>query len=200
MPKARFYTVRLLPAKRWWLAACVLLAVGMGWWLAIPASPIAVQADPGSPPGAQLGAAAPDFTLQGIDGQSVNLAGLQGRPVILYFWAGWCSYCRSEMPSLEQAFAAHQNEGLVVLGINIMERPDAVREHGIDMRLSFPLLLDSDAEVARLYHVRATPTYYFIDRAGNLTGRIIGQARPPAFRSHLSEILRSQPPSEPDRR
>lgn len=73
------------------------------------------------------------------------------------------------MERLHQEF---KDQGLAVLAVNMQESPKQVARFMRDFRLSFPALLDSDLQVARLYQVRGLPTTYLIDR----TGRVVGQA------------------------
>ena len=119
---------------------------------------------------------APDFQLQSLDGQTVSLSGLRGRPVILNFWATWCGPCRLEMPHLQAASedARWTEQGLVILAVNLGESTPQVESFMEDNGLSFPVLLDTELEVARLYNASSIPVTYFIDRNGIIRDMKIG--------------------------
>jgi peroxiredoxin len=70
-----------------------------------------------------------------------------------------------------------QDQGFVVLGVNIREPQEVVEKAARERGYTFPVLLDSTAEVAQRYQVRATPTVYLIDRRGMLVASAVG-ARP----------------------
>lgn len=122
----------------------------------------------------RVGSSAPDFTLARSDGETVTLSDLQGQAVILNFWATWCAPCRAEMPALERVYQAGQDKGLVVLGVNQMEPKERVERFLAEMKVTFPIVLDFDAEVGRIYRVYAMPTTYFIDRQGVIRDVVIG--------------------------
>lgn len=147
----------------------------------LPAYPVAQNLAVGEP--------APDFSLVDLSGRVISLSSLRGRPVIVYFWATWCHYCIETMPRLQAARAEHQLAGLEVLAVNILENPDRVRAHARRHGLSLPILLDRDATVTQAYLVRATPSYYFIDRGGILRHIAVGALDPDALADHLDSLL-----------
>ncbi len=116
--------------------------------------------------------AAPGFTLETPSGEKVTLSSVLKRgPVILDFWATWCGPCRKALPRLQELYEAHEDDGLTVIAISIDEprnRPKigaTVRSLG----LTFPVLLDGDKEVARLYRVDSVPTTFLISQEGRVT-------------------------------
>jgi cytochrome c biogenesis protein CcmG/thiol:disulfide interchange protein DsbE len=115
------------------------------------------------------GKAAPDFTLQTLDGKTVTLSDLKGKVVVVNFWASWCEPCRQEMPAIEKAYETYKDQGLVVLGVNLRENNVSVKGF-VDMhKLTFPILMDKDNSVAvDTYKVKPIPTTFFIDRQGIL--------------------------------
>ena len=118
--------------------------------------------------------AAPAFDLPTPDGRTIDLAGLRGKVVLLNFWATWCSPCREEMPSMERLHQEFRDQGLAVLAVNIQETPKQVARFMRGFQLSFPALLDADAQVAARYAVRGLPMTYLIDRAGRVVGQAVG--------------------------
>ncbi len=141
-------------------------------------------------PAVEIGKAAPDFTLESLDGDAISLSAFRGRPVLLYFWATWCSYCAESLPQLNEVYSRHRAQGLEVLAIDILESRERVARAVSGLGLSFPVLLDADARASKLYAVRATPTYVFIDRAGVVRDILIGAPRPGAVEGRLLPILR----------
>jgi len=138
-----------------------------------------------SSPSAQVGKQAPDFQLLNLEGQPVSLSDFQGRPVLLNFWAIRCPPCRFEMPFIQAIFEEQSDTGLVILAIDIGEAPSTVKDFIQSNNFSFPVLLDTDQDVALEYNIRAIPTTFFIDKDGIIQAIKVG-----AF-SNMIEIKKS---------
>ena len=124
--------------------------------------------------GPEIGKLAPDFTLNGLDGQEVSLSGLRGKPVLLNFWATWCGPCRIEMPFLQEIYEKWTGKELVLLAVNLHEDPDKVREFVESAGYSFPVLLTAGNEVPLSYNIRGIPATFFIDADGVIRDIKIG--------------------------
>lgn len=159
-------------------------------WRSLPTS---TASEPPQPT-ATVGALAPEFTLSDASGKILSLSSYKGKPVLLYFWATWCTFCREDMPELEQLRQTEGDTELVILAINLLEKPGAVAAFGQQLGLTLPLLLDSEGTVSAIYLVRATPTYYFIDRDGVVRSQIVGRPRPIVLERNLNLILESEKP------
>ena len=118
--------------------------------------------------------AAPEFSLSDLAGKKVQLKALRGSLVFLNFFATWCGPCREEMPGMERLFRTHQDKGLVVLAVNMEENAKTVRPFVQQLKLSFPIVLDTEGAVTRDYGVRALPVSFLIGRDGNIRWRAIG--------------------------
>jgi alkyl hydroperoxide reductase subunit AhpC len=94
----------------------------------------------------------------------MSLSAWRGKFVLVNFWATWCVPCRAEMPEIEAAYQAHRAEGLTVLAVNQGEDKETVARFAQEFHLTFPILLDSDGQVAKRYAVRGLPASYFVDR------------------------------------
>jgi len=121
---------------------------------------------PAEAPAPEIGKLAPDFELDTLDGQTLVLSQLKGKPVLLNFWATWCGPCRYEMPFLQQIDQGWPEEELVLLTINIKESSSQIAQFLQSEGLSFTVLLDSQAAVAQQYNVMGIPTTFFIDKEG----------------------------------
>ena len=139
------------------------------------------------------GQPAPDFTLKTLDGSTVTLSKLQGHPVLINFWASWCTPCRAEMPEIVRVYEAHKADGLVVLAIN-MTFQDSLPEaqaFAKEFHMPFPVLLDDTGAVARdAYRVPVLPMCFFVDRKGVIVHRQIGAMNGKQIDTLVGEILK----------
>ena len=121
---------------------------------------------------------APDFSLslfQGgseLGGKYLNIHQLDGKPVILNFWAGLCPPCRAEMPDL-QAFYDDNKEEVTLVGVDIgqflglgsqQDAENLLR----DLNITYPAGFTDDRDVVRDYKVLGMPTTIFINPDGTI--------------------------------
>lgn len=123
-------------------------------------------------PKVDSGEPAIDFTLEDLDGNEISLSDFEGKIVLLNFWATWCGFCDLEMPDLEKL--ATVNEDIVVLGVNVGEDKELVKEYVDQKKITFPVVLDATTDIASDYLVTGLPTSYFIDEDGIIYGRYPG--------------------------
>lgn len=116
----------------------------------------------------------PEFSGFTVDGQRVSLASLQGKVVILNFWATWCLECRPEMPMFERLHREFGAQGLSVVGINAREGAAAVRVYAKELGLTFPLILDPSGKINSAYGVVGLPTTFLIRRDGRAVALAVG--------------------------
>ena len=112
--------------------------------------------------------AAPDFTLESLDGSSVTLSDLRGQVVVLDFWASWCTPCIERLDHLQHMHEQNADQGLTVLAINIEETQGEVSTFVSDHGYTFAVLLDTDASVSDAYGVAAIPHTVIVDREGEV--------------------------------
>jgi thiol-disulfide isomerase/thioredoxin len=171
------------------LVMTFVLAVAWVTLTRVPPSAVPAYA---APPGPRQGFAAPDFTLETLDGSQLTLSGLRGRPVLLNLWASWCLPCRVEMPAIERVYQRHREDGLVVIGLNVtvQDSEAAARAFAQEFGLSFPIVLDRDGTASARYELMGLPSTYFIDRQGIIREVIIGGPMSEAvILSHVQDLL-----------
>jgi len=119
--------------------------------------------------------AAPDFTLPALNGKSVSLKDFRGKVVFINFWATWCVPCQWEMAEMDKLYRTFKDRGFVVLALSVDQgSPKAVEDFVKQRGLTYPVLLDSQAEVARLYSLRGVPGTYLIGADGMLRYAVFG--------------------------
>jgi peroxiredoxin len=113
-------------------------------------------------------ASAPDFTLPSLGGPNLRLQEQRGRVVMVNFWASWCGPCRVEMPHLARLYDKYRSSGFVVLGVNIDEDPRKAASLAGQLGMRFPVLLDTEKKVSRMYDLSMMPSTILIDRDGRV--------------------------------
>ncbi|MFC1943643.1 peroxiredoxin family protein [Chloroflexota bacterium] len=138
----------------------------------------------------RVGSLAPDFQLSNLEGQSISLSDFRGSPVLINLWATWCPSCRDEMPYLQQIYDEWSGKGLVLLAIDMGESPSTVKEFMQSYNLSFPVLLDTNQDVALEYNIRYIPTTFLIDEDGIIQVVKVGAFSSTAeIEKNLSKII-----------
>ena len=116
----------------------------------------------------------PEFIGRTTDSRTSSLASLQGKVVVLNFWATWCLECRPEMTLFERLHRDFAAQGLSVIGINAREGTAAIRQYSKELGLTFPLVLDSSGEINAAYGVIGLPTTFLIGRDGRAVALAVG--------------------------
>jgi thiol-disulfide isomerase/thioredoxin len=117
---------------------------------------------------------APDFRLRAFGGRMLALSEFRGKAVVLNFWASWCTPCRAEMPNLERLYREFGGDGLVVLGIDVLDDEPDARAFLASLKVTYPNVFDPEQTRMRRYRVAALPTTILIDRSQRQRGRFVG--------------------------
>jgi peroxiredoxin len=134
----------------------------------------------------ESGTQAPDFELPDLAGSPVRLSDYKGQVVALNFWATWCGPCVREMPMFQEFQDRYPN--FVMLGIDEEESPEKVRDFIQQMSLTYTILLDEKAELARDLRVSFLPTTFFVDEKGEIRFRHFGIMTEEQLSHYLTEL------------
>ena len=139
-----------------------------------------------------IGNKAPSFELKSITGDTVKLADMEGKVVLLDFWAVWCGPCRKSMPFFQELQDKYGKDGLEVVGVHVEDRmppPDEVAEYLAKLGVTYTNLV-STADTDNEFMIFAMPTTYLVDREGVIIKRHIG-FNPATAPAELEEYVRS---------
>ncbi len=133
----------------------------------------------------------PDFTVYDQDGNAVKLSDFLGKPIVLNFWASWCSPCRSEMPGFESAYQQLGSD-ITFLMVNATGGRETLSSAKAFLQSSgytFPVLFDTEMNASATYQVYSLPTTYFIDAEGYLVTHAIGALSQSRLEKYLSLLV-----------
>jgi peroxiredoxin len=161
-------------------------------WIVISADPEAYKYRNTSAP--RPGFSAPNFTLPDLNGKQIHLTDFLGKPVLVNFWASWCSPCKSEMPTFQEIYKEFEPQGFVLLTINNRENRNVVQNFITEKALTFPVLLDIDGSISTKYQVDSLPTTVFVGKDGEIKDIMYGGPISEAYlRIQVEELLREVP-------
>ena len=116
-----------------------------------------------------IGETVPNFTLTTFDGDQISLAELQGKVVVLNFWASWCKPCEEEAADLEAAWRIYEPRGDVVfLGVDYVDTETEAMVYLEKFDITYPNGPDLRTKISQAFRIRGVPETYIIDRDGKL--------------------------------
>jgi peroxiredoxin len=135
----------------------------------------------------------PDISLTTLDGEELQLASLQGKPLLVTFWATTCPSCVREIPHLTRLYHELAPRGLEIIGIAMdFDPPNRVLAMRNERNIPYPIALDIHAEAAHAFgNVRVTPTSFLIDPSGQILYQKIGGINMDKLRADILEMLGS---------
>lgn len=134
----------------------------------------------------------PDFTLMQITGSSTKFSELRKRVVMVNFWATWCDSCMVEMPSIVALRNDYKDKGFEVAAVNLDEDPSTAVPRTVEsLKISFPVFMDPDGELAKQFDVEAIPATFLLDANRRVLFMERGDRdwNSPSFRKQLEQWL-----------
>lgn len=130
---------------------------------------------------------APALHWTASDGSPMRLEQLQGRPLLIYFWASWCPVCRLEQAAIDTLMRNHQALAIAMQSGSEAEVGDWLAKEG----LNWPLVADSDGSQARRWGVKGVPTFFILNTKGEILFVSRGLTSPWGlrFRLWLASVL-----------
>lgn len=144
-----------------------------------------------------VGAAAPDWQLKTPDGETIALAELRGKVVVLDFWANWCGPCHKLMPQFDQLAREYQNKPVRFFTLSIWPGPEFNPQTFLKKQPLVSTFLLGDDAVADKYGIWGVPTYLVIGPTGKIADiQVVLVVDPDALHKQLREAIEKVLPAE----
>jgi len=139
---------------------------------------------------------APDFTLTAMNDSMYTLSKLEGKVVLINFWATWCGPCRMEIPEFNEMHKSYHEKGLEILGISVSDNKKQLKNFAKSFAVDYPLLYGGAREMNKIMKdyggVYAVPSSFLVGKNGNIIwsypGAILKNYDPQTFATLLYEI------------
>lgn len=109
---------------------------------------------------------APDFSLKSISGENLRLSEYRGEVVLVNFWVSWCGPCREQMEILGDLHTQFHDQGLNILSVSIDRKSKRATELLEQLQPEYPVLIDDQKTVSRLYDLGDMPFTMLVDHSG----------------------------------
>ena len=142
-------------------------------------------------PAGEIGSRLPDFTVEDLQGRSISSSDLQGKVVLIDFWATWCQPCKKEMPGYQKLEDRYGLRGFAVVGFKfdtMMDTEDPIK-FAKKIGVRYPLAVATDAVKRKFGGVEGLPTTMLYGRDGILRQKVIGFEYTETFEANLQPLL-----------
>jgi thiol-disulfide isomerase/thioredoxin len=132
---------------------------------------------------------APDFKLAALDGKPLTLAALQGKVILLNFWATWCGPCRAEVPDLI-ALQERYKDRLQIIGLNVDDDDAAeIQKYVDETGINYPVAMTSNDVRIQYGGIPALPTSFVLDTEGRVVQKHVGLWNPAVYETEIRALL-----------
>jgi len=162
--------------KKLVLSLTLAIAAGIGAWFVWHPAP-----------------GAPDASFTTLENETFRTADLQGKVVLVKFWATSCVTCVKQMPDTVAYYQKYREQGFDAIGVAMQYDPANYVLNFVEQRqIPFKIVIDGSGELARAFgNVRLTPTAFLIDRQGRIVKRYLGEYDKAEFIATLEKALAS---------
>jgi thiol-disulfide isomerase/thioredoxin len=125
-------------------------------------------------PSLSLAKMAPAFTVTALDGTKFNLDEMNGRVVLIDFWATWCGPCNEELPHMKKIAMEFAGEPLVIISVSWDSDEAKWKSFIAKNEMTWVQYRDADHRLSSTFGVQSIPHYFTIDSDGVLTSEMMG--------------------------
>lgn len=122
---------------------------------------------------------------------------LEGKVVLLDFWASWCGPCKKSFPELEKLYQAYRERGFVLLAVSVDEDAAAMQEFLKRHPVSFPVVRDKNQVLVGAAGIDSMPTSFLVDRTGkvrSIHNGFHGEKTVETLKREIEELLNEEKP------
>lgn len=133
--------------------------------------------------------AAPELSLENINGETESLADYRDKVILVNNWATWCPPCKAEMPTLVAYHNEHTADGFSVIAVEAGEPLDLVSQFAQSFGMNFPVWLDPDGASLNAFRNGTLPNSYVIDRTGTVRYAWTGEISMAMLEKYVTPLI-----------
>lgn len=143
----------------------------------------------------EAGEAAPEFNMQYFNGYewegmtTANLSNMQGKVVVVNFWASWCLECKLEADLLEASWRKYRNDDVVFVGITYADVEPNALQYLLDYNVTYPNAPDLGTIISSDYEITGVPETFIIDKQGIISHVQIGAVTEQILTTKIDQLL-----------
>ncbi len=133
--------------------------------------------------------AAPELSLKNVNGSTESLADYSDKVVLVNNWATWCPPCKAEIPTLEEYYKVHSEDGFVIIGVEAGEPQAEVLGFVKGAEITYPIWIDLENASLRAFGASGLPNSFVIDRKGTVRLAWVGEINREMLEKYVTPII-----------